>query len=288
MRDNSKWLILIALAVVWGSSFILMKYALKSINPVQVGALRMIISAMFLFAFVGNRVKMIEKRHWRYLFYNAIVGTFVPVFLFTYAVQHIDSGIVAILNSLTPLNTLMLGFLFFGFLFQRKQILGIFLGLAATIFLISRSAELNPQDDYTYAWLVILATFGYAANVNILKKYLSDLDSIAIAVGNFIIVIIPALIVLYFSDFFTLDFYNPQVWHALGYISILAIVGTAIATIFFNNLIKVSSPIFASSVTYLIPIVALLWGILDGEHIHLSQVVAGLVILLAVYLVNRR
>jgi drug/metabolite transporter (DMT)-like permease len=283
-----RWIVLFSLALVWGSSFILMKLALKGLTPIQVGALRMILSALFLLIIGFNKLKLIHKKHWKYIFLNALLGTFIPVFLFAYAIQNIDSSIVAILNSFTPLATLILGFLFFGFLFKRIQLLGIFIGLIGTIYLIAQSASQNPEDNYWYALAVIAASLGYAFNVNILKKYLADLDATAIAVGNFLLVIFPASIVLISTGFFNQDLSQPLILNAIGYMSILAILGTAIAKIFFNRLVQVSSPIFASSVTYLIPIVALLWGIWDGERIHLTQIIAGIVILIGVYLVNRK
>jgi drug/metabolite transporter (DMT)-like permease len=283
-----RWFYLVGLALVWGSSFILMKLALNGLTPIQVGSLRMIISALFLAAIGFHKIKLIHKRHWKYIFLNALLGTFIPVFLFAYAVQEIDSSIVAILNSLTPLNTLLLGFIFFGFLFQRKQLLGILIGMLGTLYLITGSASLNPDDNYWYALGVIVASIGYAFNVNILKKYLSDLDATAIAVGNFLFVLIPAIVVLISTGFFQQEIRGTPVLPALGYMSILAIVGTGIAKIFFNRLVQISSPIFASSVTYLIPIVALIWGVLDGENIHFTQILAGLLILFGVYLVNKR
>jgi drug/metabolite transporter (DMT)-like permease len=177
----------------------------------------------------------------------------------------------------------------FGFLFTKKQIAGVLIGFIGSLILIIISAGLNPDDNYWYALLIILASIGYAFNVNILKKYLSDLDAMAIAVGNFLLVLIPALFVLWYSNFFKLDLiHDKSVYTAIGYISILAIVGTALAKVFFNRLVQISSPIFASSVTYLIPIIALFWGILDGEKIHLSQIMSGLTILIGVYLVNQK
>ena len=283
-----RWILLFGLALVWGSSFILMKLALKGLTPIQVGALRMIISALFLLIVGYNKIKLIHKKHWKYIFLNAILGTFIPVFLFAFAVQNIDSTIVAILNSTTPLNTLLFGFAFFGFLFNRRQLLGIFIGLAGTLYLIMRSASLNPDDNYWFALAVVIASMGYAFNVNILKKYLSDLDAMAIAVGNFLLVLIPASIVLITTGFFKEDILSDSMLPAIGYMAILAILGTAIAKVFFNSLVQLSSPIFASSVTYLIPIVALLWGVWDGESIHYSQVFAGLIILVGVYLVNKK
>jgi len=281
-----RWIFLIGLAIVWGSSFILMKLALNGLTPIQVGALRMILSAFFLLAIGFSKLKLIQKRHWKYIFLNAVLGTFIPVFLFAYAVQQIDSGIVAILNSVTPLNTLIFGFLFFGFLFRKKQLLGIFIGLFGTVYLIAKSASLNPNDNYWFAMFVIVASVGYALNVNILKKYLYDLDATAIAVGNFLFVLLPAFVVLIGTGFFGQDFLSEPILPAIGYMAILAVVGTGVAKIFFNRLVQISSPIFASSVTYLIPIVALIWGVMDGEPIYFTQILAGLLILFGVYLVN--
>jgi len=287
-NKQMRWLLLIGLSVVWGSSFILMKQALLGLTAIQVGALRMIISALFLLIIVPGKLKLIHKRHWKYIFLNAVLGTFFPVFLFAFAVKHIDSGIVAILNSLTPLNTLLLGFFFFGFLFRKKQVLGVLIGMLGTVFLISQSASLHPDDNYWFSLMVIVASIGYAFNVNILKKYLSDLDATAIAVGNFALVLIPAFLVLIGTGFFQQDFLRAPVLPAVGYMSILAVVGTALAKIFFNRLVQLSSPVFASSVTYLIPVIALIWGFWDHEHIYFSQILAGFVILLGVYLVNNK
>ena len=285
-NERLKWLILIGLSFVWGSSFILMKLAMLHLTPTQVGALRMIIAGLFLLIFFYPKLKKINRRQWKILFYIALAGTFIPTFLFTFAIQHIDSGIVAILNSFTPLNTLLIGFLFFHYKFTKQQILGIFIGIIGTVLLVGKSAQLNPDDNYWYALLVLAATIGYAINVNVIKKYLGDLDVVSIAIGNFMWVLPPALLVLYFTGFFQINF-DKHVSVSLGYVAILAIVGTALAMIYFNKMVHIASPVFASSVTYTIPIVALLWGLWDGEKISLMQVLAGGIILLGVYIVNK-
>lgn len=281
-----KWIFFISLSIIWGSSFILMKWAMPHLTAIQVGALRIIIAGFFLLFTKHQYLKGITKKEWIYLFFVAITGTFLPSFLFTISIQHIDSSIVAILNSFTPLNTLLIGFLFFKYRFNKSQIFGIIIGILGTVILVRESAVLNPLDNYWYALPVIVATLGYAINVNLIKKYLSRLDPISIAVANFLLVLLPALVVLIFSGFFKISF-NTEVLISLGYTAILAILGTAIALMFFYKMIQITSPLFASSVTYTIPIVALLWGILDQEQIHLSQILSGLIILLGVYLVNK-
>ena len=287
--ENKKlrWLYLSILSVVWGSSFILMKKALLGLTPVQVGALRIVITAIFLLLIGAKSLVKINKRQWKYLLLNALLGTFFPAFLFAYAIEKIDSSIASILNSLTPLNTLIFGAIVFGFSFNKRQILGVFIGLAGTLFLIIKGAELNPNQDYFYASFILIASVGYAFNVNIIKKYLHNLNALSITVGNFALLLLPALAVLWFTNFFNTASYTPVVKTSLLYITILAVLGTALAKIMFNGLVQISSPIFSSSVTYLIPIVAIVWGILDGEKITLLQFLAGFVILIGVYLANK-
>ena len=287
-NQQRKWVYLIILAIVWGSSFILMKKSLLGLTPIQVGALRMIITAIFLLLIGFNSLKLIQKKHWKYILYTALLGTFFPSFLFAYAITGIDSSISAILNSLTPFNTFIVGALVFGFAFKKKQFIGILVGLVGTIILILKGAHLNPDQNYWYATLVIISSVGYAFNVNIVKKYLNDLSALAITTGNFILLIIPASVVLFFTDFHVDFTWNDETISALGYITILSVVGTGIAKVMFNRLVQISTPIFSASVTYLIPIVAVIWGIIDGEQLSFIQLLAGGIILFGVYLVNKK
>ena len=282
-----KWFYLGILAMVWGSSFILMKKALVGVTPIQLGALRMLISAVFLFLIGFKSIKKIQKRHWKFVFLTAFLGTFFPVFLFAFAVKGIDSSIVSILNSLTPFNTLLFGAWFFGFRFKRGQLIGVFIGLIGTVILILNGAELHPNQNYTSAILIIIASVGYAFNVNMVKKYLHDLSALSIVVGNFLILFLPALIVLVSTGFFTDYEYKPAQVQSLGYLTILAVLGTGIAKVLYNKMVHLANPLFASSVTYLIPIVAVMWGLLDGEHLSLIQLFAGFIILGGVYLSNK-
>ena len=286
-KQQQKWLFLIVLSLVWGSSFILMKKALIGLTPVQVGALRMLISAVFLLLIGFRSIRKIEKRHWKYIAITAALGTFFPVFLFAFAINGIDSSIAAILNSLTPFNTFMFGALVFGFAFKKKQLIGILVGLIGTLVLILKGAELNPNQNYWYALLVIIASVGYAFNVNMIKKYLSDLDALAITTGHFLLLSVPALLVLTFSGFFSTFEGTPITTSSLGYVAVLAIFGTGIAKVLFNKLIHISSPVFSSSVTYVIPVVAVMWGVIDGEKLSFIQFFAGGIILLGVWLVNK-
>jgi drug/metabolite transporter (DMT)-like permease len=246
----------------------------------------MIFTAIILIAIGHKKIVKITKEQWYYIILTALLGTFFPVFLFAYAIQNIDSSITSILNSITPLNTLIVGSIFYGFTFLRKQILGIIIGLVGSIILILKGAEVNPDQNYMYAFFIIIASAGYSFNINILKKHLNNLNALAITTGNFIILIIPAIIILYFTDFFHMEtIQNSKT--SLYYLVLLSIFGTAMAKTLFNKLVQISSPIFSSSVTYLIPVVAIFWGVLDGEKLQISQLLAGALILFGIYLTNK-
>jgi drug/metabolite transporter (DMT)-like permease len=283
---QSRWFILILLALIWGSSFILMKKALIDLSPVQVGALRIIFTALTLFTVGLKNIFKVTSKQWYYIALTAFLGTFFPAFMFAFAVQKIDSSIVSILNSLTPLNTLIIGAFFFGFSFLRKQFFGVIIGLIGAMILILKGADLNPDQNYAYALLIVFASVGYAFNVNILKKHLNDLSALTIVTGNFLIIFIPALIILWWTDFFDVAFIKGAKT-SLFYMVLLSVFGTATAKTLFNKLIQMTSPIFSSSVTYLIPIVAIFWGVLDGERLYFGQFLAGTLILLGVYLTNK-
>ena len=283
-----RWIYLLILALIWGSSFILMKKALISLTPVQVGALRILITAFALLIVGFKGIVNIKKRHWYYISMTAFLGTFFPAFLFAFAINDIDSSIASILNSLTPLNTLIIGASIYGFTFKKYQLLGVLIGFIGTAILILKGASINPDQNYWYALFPIIASIGYAFNVNILKKHLYDLNALTVTVGNFVILIIPTFIVLLFSGFFQSFEYTKETYPSLIYITILAVFGTAFAKTLFNRLVQMSSPIFSSSVTYLIPIVAVFWGVLDGEKLTFLQLLAGILILLGVYQTNRK
>ena len=197
--------------------------------------------------------------------------------------------IISILNSLVPLNTILLGFAIFKIASTRRQIVGVIVGFIGTALLILKGAELNPQQNYLYAGFVVLSTIMYAANVNIIKKYLQDVKAITIAVGNFAAIFIPAFIVLIFSDFFSRKtFEGPDFIMSIVYITILSAFGTALAKVLFNKLVQMATPVFASSVTYLMTVVAMVWGLLDGEGFSMLQGMATVLILAGIYLANKR
>lgn len=284
-----KWIFLVILSIIWGSSFILIKKGLIGLNAYQLGSLRIIFTAIFLFAIGFKSFKKIEKRHYKPVVVSALLGTFIPVYMFAFAETEIDSSIASILNSLTPLNTLIFGFFFFKMSFSKNQLLGVIIGLLGTLLLIASGANLNPEQNYWFSVFVIIASVCYAFNVSIIKIYLQDLNAMSIAVGNFAVITIPALVVLSFTGFFKAEVITSEIVQtSMLYLVLLAIFGTGIAKVMFNRLVQISTPIFASSVTYTIPIIALIWGVLDGERLSVLQIVATVIILLGVFLANRK
>lgn len=284
---QSKWIFLIVLSLIWGSSFILIKKGLVGLSPFQLGSLRIIFAATFLLIIGFKSLTKIKQHQWKFIVLTAFMGTFFPAYLFSIAQKHIDSSINAILNSLTPLGTLVIGALIFGLSFQRRQFFGVIIGLCGSALLILNGAANHPGQNYWFAILSIIAAMCYAVNVNLIKKYLSDLSPLSITAGNFAVLLLPAIIILSSTDFFDIV-HLPEVKTSMLFVGILAIMGTCVANVLYFRLIQISSPIFASSVTYMLPLVACFWGILDGESLTLVQGFGALVVLLGVYLSARK
>lgn len=285
--QSLKWIYLIVLSFIWGSSFILMKKALLGLTAIQIGALRILFAGILLILVGYKSIKEIKKHHWKPIFACALVGTFFPAFLFAYAIKGIDSSIASILNSITPFNALWIGVTVFGFTFNKKQLFGVFIGFVGTLLLILKSIDVSSNQNYWYALLPVIASIGYGFNVNIIKKHLQTVSPLAITTGSFVLIIFPAVIVLLFSVFFTSIELTQTTKTAFIYMLILAIIGTGVAKVMYNKLIQISTPVFSTSVAYIIPVIAVMWGVLDGEKLNILQLIAGVIILLGVYLVNK-
>ncbi|OUS14231.1 permease [Nonlabens dokdonensis] len=293
--DNSrlKYLYLIILSLIWGSSFILIKKALGGENgelvlqPLQLGAVRTMISGVILIAIGWKSFAATDKKDWPWLAVSGLLGTFFPAFLFAYAQTEIDSAISAILNSTVPLISLIMGAVIFGISFSRNQFIGVIVGLAGAIGLVVAGMESHPDQNYLFAGLILIACVCYASNVNIIKKYLQNIKPLAIATGNFIFIVPLAIIVFFSADGQSIEFTDSRVQESFLYIIILCVFGTVAAKIMFNKLVQMTSPVFATSVTYLMPVIGLTWGVLDGEFFNLWQGIATAVIIFAVVLVTR-
>ncbi len=284
----NKWFYLAALSFIWGSSFILIKKGLVGLTAIELGSIRIIISALALIPFTISRLKEITFKQWKWIIISAFVGSFFPAFLFAFAEQEIDSSVASILNSIVPLNTIIIGLVLFGIKSTKRQIIGVLLGFFGAYQLIISGMNLNPDQNYFYSGLVIICSFLYAFNVNIIKKYLQELSAVAIATGHFIVILIPSIIVLLISDFNFEKLQSTETQTSLFYVVLLAIFGTTLAKILFNKLINISSAVFASSVTYSMLIVSIFWGILDGENFSFNQLFATVIIILGILLTNKK
>lgn len=287
LKKQIRWILLFLLALIWGSSFILIKKGLLGLSPYQLGALRIIFTAIFVLIIGFKSLTEIRLHQWKYIAVTSIFGTFLPVFLFPLSETKVSSSICSILNSLTPLSTLIIGAIGFKLLIKRNQLIGVLIGLLGTVILIFTGDTSSETENYYYTIFAIVASVCYAVNVNLIKKYLSDLKPLSITTGNFVVLLVPALIILFCTDFQT-KMYLPETQHAMFYIVILGVVGTGIANIIFFRLIQTSTPVFATSVTYLIPIVAVFWGILDNESLNLIQIFGAFIVLVGVYLANKK
>ena len=284
-----KWVLLLLLSFIWGSSFILIKKGLLGFSPLQLGSFRLVISALIIFVLGFKSLKGLNKNQWKWLALSGFLGSFFPSFLFAYAETEVDSTITSILNSLVPLNTVVLGFVLFKIKSNRFQVLGVIIGFIGAVLLILEGAALNPNQNYRYTGLIIFASLMYAANVNIIKRYLNEVRPLSIATANFVVVFIPSIAVLIFSGGMSrTTLYSKAFLPALGCVFLLSLFGTALAKILFNNLIQISNPVFASSVTYLMPLVALFWGALDAEIFNAFQGLYALIILSGIYLANKK
>ena len=280
-----QWITLIFLALIWGSSFILMKRGLESFSFQEVAAYRIFVSSLVLLPFALRNLKGL-KGYFLPLIAVGIFGNCLPAFLFAKAQTFLPSAITGMLNALVPLFTLIIGVVFFKSRIRLLQFLGITIGLAGVIGLLMNNGIENFEENLGYGKYVVGATICYALSVNVIKKYLHELNSVVITAIAFVFVSPPVAIYLFSTEFVS-KLNNEVAFINLGYISLLGIFGTALAVIIFNKLIKHTSAIFAASVTYMIPIVAMTWGLMDGENLGWTHLIWITTILSGVYLVNR-
>lgn len=279
--------ILLFLGFIWGSSFILIKKSLLLFSDLELGALRIFCAGIVLLPFALKRIKNINKQQFYYISLSGFFGSGIPAFLFTIAQKHITSTEASIYNSLTPLFTLIIAVFWFKTKVNRLNIIGILIGLAGTIFLITQRSNgiVGTSDAPEYGLLLVVATIMYGFNTNHIKNNLKDIDGISIASIAFMTMIIPVL-PFFFHQGFIEKFQSPIFGISLLYVLILSFIGTAFALIIWNNLIKNITAIYASSVTYIIPIFAFGWGLLDGEIFNFNHFIAIFCIFTGIYLVN--
>lgn len=295
-KDLRSWLTLFILAGIWGASFILMKRGMYDENggvifsDAQVGALRMAIAGLVMLPFGIMNLRKIKQ--FKQVVYLVIVGTcgnFLPAFLFTFAETKLSSGLAGMLNSFTPFFTLILGYLFFKQQIRMRQVLGLMIAFLGICVLVGILNNEPLEISMLHVGAILLATLMYATSLNTIKFKLSEFKSLEIASLSFTFLAIPAWVVTLSLNTASVLKTNEHAYEALGYITILSIFGTCLALLLFNQIIALKSPMFASSVTYMIPIVAVILGVfLNHEQFHVSQFLGMIVIVGGVYLVNSK
>lgn len=286
------WGLLTVLALIWGSSFILIKRGLEVFSPGEVGAYRIVAAATFLLPLSLPRIKFLTSEQAQNLILIGLLGSFIPAFLFPTAQTRLSSSLTGVLNALTPLFVVIIGALFFRSKITRRNVLGLVIAFIGVLILITLK-EGSGLDSFTgingYAFFVILACICYGFNLHLIKSRFDSLKSIEITAISLLMVLPLALVYLMAGT----DFSYKLVTHdgalrALGFVTLLGVMGTAIALILFNIMVKTASPIFASSVTYLIPVVAIFWGVLDGEVLLFGHYLGIAAVILGVWVGNRK
>lgn len=292
MTDNNRTtpiLLFIILTLIWGTSFILIKQGLKVFSADQVGALRVAAASLFLLPSAIVKLRELHQHHYWKLFLSGMMGIFIPAFLFATAQTRMDSSVAGIINTMTPIFTMIIGAFIFKQHFKIIAIIGIVLGFAgATLLSLSRSGG-SIQGINFYALFIVVACFFYGANLNFIKFKIPDVKALTITSVSLLLIAPLAFIYLFgFTDFVTTLKTQPGAWKAFGFIVLLGCMSTAVATVLFNKMVKLSTPLFASSVTYVMPIVAVMWGVLDGELLSVGHFIGMAAIIGGVYLANKK
>ncbi len=276
------------LSVIWGSSFVLMKEGLVALSAYQVASLRIVFSGIVLLPTAIKYFNKIPKDKLLIIFMSGVLGSLLPAYLFCIAEQGIDSALAGTLNSLTPIFVIITGALFFNSIATPNKIFGIIISFTGSILLLLSKGHMQESQNLMYISFVVLATIFYGLNVNMVHRHLSNIGSLQIAAVALTLNAIPALLVLIFTGYFNLPLTERSVLLSTGAAAVLGIFGTAIASVIFYMLVKRAGAIFASMVTYGIPVVAILLGIFYNEKVGWKQVACLALILLGVYVANRK
>nr|WP_262910453.1 DMT family transporter [Pontibacter silvestris] len=280
-------MLVVVLTFIWGTSFILIKKGLVVFSSDELGALRIVIACLALLPFAISNLHKVEPHRWKFILASGLLGNLFPAFLFAYAETRLASGLAGVLNSLTALFTLLIGAAFFRQSITWMRMLGIVVGIAGTAMLIFSDNGSADLDNKFYGLYIVVATICYGGSANIIKFRLKGIPPIVMSSLALLTVGPIAAVYLFTTNAVDKLQHTLGAWEALLYIAILAVFSTAIGLILLNKLIHISTPLFASSTNYLIPIVALMWGVLDGETIQLWHYMGMVVILAGVFIVNR-
>lgn len=283
--ERERWVLLVVLSVIWGSSFILIKKSLDHFNPYEVGALRVLIAGILLLPFAILNIKKFPRKHLKWLILAALTGNFIPMFLFPIAETQISSSIAGIVNSMMPIFVIIVGSLFWKFSTTKRQLVGVAISFSGACILAFSGGE-SGELKLIPILLLLTATLCYAISTTTVKSRLHEIPAKILSAFVFsFVLLLPSLLSLVFSGFFHQHVLNKDLFVGLGFVSLLSIFGTGLAMMLNYRLLTISTPLFASTVTLLMPVVAVIWGILDGEKLTVIQgfgatvILAGLIFL---------
>ncbi len=282
------WLILLLLSLLWGSSFILIKKTLLVIEPFSIACLRIAITSLAFMPYVIYIRKKIDWSDWMKYLLLGLTTTGIPSFCFAFAQKYVSSATTGILNSLTPVLTLLISVLVFKAKFQMSKLMGVVLGFTGAGILVFGSSDGNFAASLTGFLIVFFATICYGFNSNLLKEFFPNQPSLTVSAGAFTLVGIPVILITIFAVDFKTIVSTSAGLQGLAFVSILALVCTLFANIVFYKLVQETTPVFASSVTFLIPLVACLWAIWDGESLNIYHFIAVLFILGALLILRKK
>ena len=277
--EKERWVLLVVLSIIWGSSFILIKKSLEHFTPYEVGALRVLIAGIVLLPLAILNIKKFPRKHLKWLIIAAVTGNFIPMFLFPIAETQISSSIAGIINSMMPIFVIIVGSLLWKFSTSKRQLIGVAISFSGACILALSGGE-SGELKLIPIVLLLLATLCYAISTTTVKSKLHEIPAKILSAFVFsFVLILPSLITLVFSGFFNNLHANENLFVGLGFVSLLSIFGTGLAMMLNYRLLSISTPLFASTVTLLMPVVAVIWGILDGEKLTPMQGLGGVVIL---------
>lgn len=280
---------LILMTLTWGSSFILIKKTLKVFDPYMIGSFRVGISGLILAAMGIPALRRMKPKEVFWIAVAGFLGIFAPLFMFPIAQTRVSSSLAGMINALEPIFTIILGIILFSLRIRLIQIIGAVIGFAGAFMLLFFSEASQDQNYFFYTMLMVLASVFYALSALIVKDKLQHIPTMDVSSGIYTFWMLPALAILGFSGFFSeVDFTTGETWQAMGYLGFLTLISTTLAMILFYKLIQDTSAVFASTVSLLIPIVAVFWGIIDGEEFIIWYAVGGIMILAGVYLIRER
>ena len=289
MQTNTRnWLLFIILSIIWGSSFILMKIGMQHLSAYQVASIRILSAGIVLLPFAIKGFKQVPKNKYGAIIIAGLLGNFFPAYLYCLAEIKIDSSLASILNALTPLCAIIIGVAFFQLKITFAKITGVLIGFAGLALLPFASNNQMRFTNFGYSALVLIATICYGTNVHVVSHYLKDISSMLIAAIAFAFFIPVCLIVLLYTGFFKFHLLQNGIPVSILAATTLGVLGTAIASVWFYVLVKSAGSIFASTVTYGIPLIAIVWGLIFGETITVLEIVCLVMILAGVYIVNKK